>query len=191
MTNTDNISLHTRHGLPDALHVLLDAYPRDGWGDDPGFDALIRFWLDRHLMFRRLLDEMQTTTTRLLDHNMEPERYAAAVSRYGGRFVNGLHEHHTIEDTLYFPKLMHHESRIARGFDILEADHHALDTHLSDFVSAANATIGGHGDRDTLQDNAGGLKRELDLLEKLLNRHLLDEEDLIVPVLLKFGSPQM
>lgn len=189
MFDAEALALSKRAGFPDALRVLLEDYPRKGWEADSGFDELIRFWLDRHLMFRRLMDEMQKVTRSVLDRQIDPARYASTLSRYGGMFVEGLHQHHTIEDTLYFPKLRDKDRRITRGFDILEADHHVLDAHLSDFVTGANATIGQHADRDRLQDNAGDLLGQLGVLDALLNRHLEDEEDLIVPVLLKFGSP--
>ena len=183
-----DLALEHRDGLPDALRVLVAEYPRAGWQDDPGFDGLIRFWLDRHIMFRRLLDEMRSGTEGLIDRQTDPRRYLAMVSRYGGMFVNGLHEHHTIEDTYYFPKLAQRDGRISKGFDILDSDHHAIDGHLNGFVTAANDVIAKADDRDQLQDAAGAFQAQLTKLERLLNRHLTDEEDLIVPVILKYGT---
>ena len=112
---SDELALISREKLPDALRVLLADYPRDAWQNDPGFDGLIRFWLDRHLMFRRLMAEMGSVTDKLLDRKLTPHQFAANLSRYGGMFVNGLHEHHTIEDSVYFPKLMQKDKRISRG----------------------------------------------------------------------------
>ena len=43
-----SVALHERHGLPDALRVLLTKYPREIWERDPGLDGLLRFRLDRH-----------------------------------------------------------------------------------------------------------------------------------------------
>ena len=186
-----DLALETRDGLPDALRVLLDAYPRQGWSQDPGFDGLIRFWLDRHLMFRRLLAEMQAGTDRLLDRNADPRAFAGQVSRYGGMFVNGLHEHHMIEDAHYFPKLQAKDDRVARGFEILDADHHALDGHLAAFVDSANGVLSRLDDRNVMQDNAATFRASLGDMERLLNRHLTDEEDLIVPVILKYGSSDL
>lgn len=186
-----DLTLENRNGLPDALRVLLDAYPRQGWTQDPGFDGLIRFWLDRHLMFRRIMAEMQSSTELLLDRKAGAQQFAGQVSRYGGMFVNGLHEHHTIEDTYYFPKLQQKDTRVAKGFDILDADHHALDGHLSAFVDAANGVLGRLDDRGLLQTNAGAFKDRLTEMERLLNRHLTDEEELIVPVILKYGSADL
>lgn len=49
------LDLDLRTGLPDALRVLLKEFPRDGWDDHPGIEGLVRFWLDRHMMFRRII----------------------------------------------------------------------------------------------------------------------------------------
>ncbi|MCB5199602.1 hemerythrin domain-containing protein [Loktanella sp. TSTF-M6] len=187
----DKTDLDTRKGLPDALRVLLETYPRDGWTRDPGFDGLIRFWLDRHMMFRRLMAEMETGTELLLDRKTAPDAFARQLSRYGGMFVNGLHEHHTIEDAHYFPRLRAKDKRIDRGFDILDADHHALDGHLNAFADTANATLRQLDDRDRLQSQAGAFRDRLSDMARLLNRHLIDEEELIVPVILKFGSADL
>ena len=190
MTQDDipDLALESRKGLPDPLRILLEEYPRAGWERDPGFDGLIRFWLDRHIMFRRTLDELRKGTEALIDRDESPERHRILVSRYGGMFVNGLHEHHMIEDTYYFPKLAQRDTRVARGFDILDRDHHAIDGHLNAFVAGANAVIAQVADRDALQNTAGAFRDQLVSLERNLNRHLLDEEDLIVPVILKYGT---
>jgi len=185
------LALAKRDGLPDALRVLVAEYPRDGWTTDPGFDGLIRFWLDRHLMFRRLMVEMTQSTQAMLDDKLDPQRYLGVLSRYGGMFVNGLHEHHTIEDDHYFPKLAAMDTRIERGFAILDKDHHVLDAFLQKFVEGANAVLGTVDNKGRMQTAAGKLHTQLTDLERLLDRHLLDEEDLIVPVILRYGAPDM
>lgn len=184
----DKLALVNRKKLPDALRVLLAEFPRDGWELDPGFEGLVRFWLDRHLMFRRLMGEMGSATEALLDKKIAPERYAGLLSRYGGMFVNGLHEHHTIEDAHYFPKLATKDRRIKRGFEILDKDHHDLDALLSDFVGGANNVIHTSDNAARLHEGAGAFQKELRKLERLLDRHLVDEEELVVPVILRFGS---
>lgn len=182
------LALAEREALPDALRVLLAEYPREGWEMDPGFDGLIRFWLDRHLMFRKLLGELRSGTEALLDRKIDENRYAGLTSRYGGMLVNGLHEHHTIEDSYYFPKLVKKDARIAKGFAILDKDHHDLDEFLADFVGRANEVLSLAGNRNKLQTAAGHFQTELAKLEGLLDRHLIDEEELIVPVILRYGS---
>jgi hemerythrin-like domain-containing protein len=109
------------------------------------------------------------------------------VARYGGLFVNQLHGHHQIEDHHYFPLLRQKDVRIERGFDLLDADHHALDGILNRFVEQANGAIQGAGGPDP-KAAAGLLRDGLADLGRLIGRHLEDEEDLIVPVILIHGA---
>jgi iron-sulfur cluster repair protein YtfE (RIC family) len=103
-------------------------------------------------------------------------------------FVNQLHGHHQIEDQHYFPVLAKKDARVARGFDILDADHHALDDHLNRFVETANGVIQGLHSTPDPRDLAGEFHTSLLGLGGLLGRHLEDEEDLVVPIILRHGS---
>lgn len=188
---TDLPLLENRTALPDALRVLLEEYPRQSWEGDPGFDGLLRFWLDRHLMFRRILKQMQDDTEQLLNKDLSIKFYAAHLSRYGGMFVQELHGHHSIEDHHYFPKLIDLDARISRGFDILDADHHAIDGHLNTFVEGANAVLRHAEDLTKMTPEADRFLKQLSNLEGLLDRHLTDEEELVVPVVLKYGAPEI
>lgn len=189
--NDPDLPLETRTALPDALRVLLETYPRASWEHDPGFEGLLRFWLDRHLMFRRIVNQMRADTEKFLDHNLSAKFYAAHLARYGGMFVQELHGHHTIEDDHYFPKLIHLDARLSRGFDILDKDHHAIDRHLNAFVERANAVLQNRDDTTKMIQPADAFLRQLGQLETLLNRHLIDEEELVVPVVLKYGAPDI
>jgi iron-sulfur cluster repair protein YtfE (RIC family) len=180
------LSLDTRRGLPDALRVLLEEYPREGWAAHPQFQGLVSFWLERHMMFRQLMEHMTQETEAFLDARRDARGFAQGIARYGGVFVNQLHGHHQIEDHHYFPILRERDVRIARGFDLLDADHHALDGILARFVEQANGAIQGAGGADpraAAETLHGGLRD----LERLIDRHLTDEEDLIVPVILRDG----
>jgi iron-sulfur cluster repair protein YtfE (RIC family) len=181
------LSLDLRKGLPPALQVLLRDYPRDAWEADPGFHGLISFWLERHQMFRQLMAAMQSETRQLLDGNSDPAAFAARLSRYGGMFVQQLHGHHQIEDHHYFPVLATRDPRISQGFEILDSDHDALDGHLDGFVKGANAVLQRLAEPAALATAAGRFEADLTRLDAFLDRHLTDEEDLIVPVLLKYG----
>lgn len=183
---SDPLALATRSGLPEALRVLLEDYPREAWEADPGFGQLIRFWLDRHMMFRNLSARMTEDAQTAVEGNTDQQRYAAGLSRVGGMFVNNLHGHHQVEDAHYFPVLSQHDSRLDRGFAMLDADHHALDGQLAGFVTRANAVLQAEG--AARQTATGRFLDELGTLAPLLERHLTDEEDLIVPVLLRYGE---
>lgn len=184
-----SLDLDTRDGLPEALRVLLAEHPRESWESDPNFNGLISFWLDRHMMFRKLGTIMQDEAKSLLDGKTDAQRFAQAISHYGGTFVNQLHGHHQIEDHHYFPVLVTRDTRIERGFALLDADHHALDGHLNGFVEAANSAIKGLSADPKVAGEA--FLSSVERLDSLLRRHLDDEEDLIVPVILKYGTDEL
>jgi len=183
----DDLSLDTRKGLPDALRILLEEHPREAWESDPGFHGLVEFWLDRHLMFRRLTEVLKTETTTLLDGG-EIARFGNALPRYGGMLLQQLHGHHQIEDHHYFPMLSAKAPEIARGFELMDADHHLLDARLNAFAEAANAGLGAISEGKDAKTAIAPFETALIGLEGLLDRHLTDEEELVVPVVLKYGG---
>lgn len=186
----DDLHFDSRAGLPEALRVLLAAHPRESWQADPNFHGLVSFWLERHMMFRQIMAHMQAETRAFLDAERDPARFAQGIARYGGMFVNQLHGHHQIEDQHYFPLLRTKDSRIEAGFDLLDADHHALDGLLNRFVEQANAAIQG-ANGPQARSSAGRLLAGLGDLERMIGRHLEDEEDLIVPIILKHGADNL
>lgn len=186
MTEDDVLALARRTGLPDALRVLLEEYPRDAWQAHPNFGGLVAFWLDRHLMFRRLDAMLTDAVQTALDRKSDPQNFARNVSRFGEMLLEQLHGHHMIEDQHYFPLLVQKAPVLERGFDILDRDHHALDPLLTEFANAANGAITG-AMANKGPDAIAPLERELTRLSRLLDRHLQDEEELVVPVILKFG----
>lgn len=175
--------LENRQGLPDGLRILLPLYPRNLWSQHRNFDGLVAFWLDRHLGFRAKTARMAAETDALLDRARDPQDFAVGLSSLGNHFLHDLHGHHTIEDVHFFPRLTRMEPRLALGFDMLETDHQAIDGLLQRFTSAANALLRSPADL-TL---AAGFAGELAHITRLLDRHLTDEEDLIVPVILDRG----
>lgn len=174
------LRLEQRAGLPEALRVLLAEYPRTGWQAHPNFAGLVAFWLDRHLMFRQLTETLIRDAETMVDGGMDRQAYGQRLGRLGSMLVNQLHGHHQIEDMHYFPKLAGLETRLQRGFDLLDSDHHAMDGLLDRFTKSANSVLQG--------GEAGHFHTEVQGFTTLLNRHLVDEEELIVPVILKYGA---
>ncbi len=179
-----SLPLSGRTGLPDELRVLLDDYPRDGWSAHLDFNGLVAFWLDRHGEFRRLMAEMRADAENLIGHGMDAERFRQRLSRSGSTFLQHLTGHHQIEDTQYFPQLAQMEPRLQRGFDMLDRDHHDLEGWLKRFADEANAALAAPDDA-ALREAAGRFRGGLKGLGRMLDRHLTDEEDLILPVILK------
>ncbi|EPX86788.1 hemerythrin domain-containing protein [Salipiger mucosus] len=177
----DDLDLKTRSGLPEALRVLLQDYPREAWEADPGFSGLVQFWLERHMMFRRLTEAMQTDAEAEMDGRLDREAMAPRLARMGNMLIEQLHGHHQIEDHHYFPVLSGLDQRLTRGFEILDRDHHAMDGLLDRFARSANGVLQG-------QTETGPFRDELLSFSGMLERHLHDEEDLIVPVILRHGA---
>jgi iron-sulfur cluster repair protein YtfE (RIC family) len=178
------ISLAVRTGLPDALRVLLAEYPREGWESHPNLTALIQFWLERHLAFRELQAMLLDETRGLIGRDRDQRAFAGRLFGLGNAFLGDLHGHHMIEDLHFFPRLRLLDARIASGFDLLEADHQEIDPRLHTLADRANAVLSALRDGVSTAEAAGRLEQDLLRLQGFLDRHLTDEEELVVPAIL-------
>lgn len=186
MTPPDT-ALASRVQLPEELRFLLAAYPRRIWGDHPNFGPTTRFYLDRHAMFREAMAVMRRLTGEALDAARPGAGFGRDFARVGSFFLRELSTHHSVEDHHYFPALVRLEPRLIRGFDILEADHHAIHHTLDRFAAEANAALEGLQTADPKRALAA-LDAGLKGMERLLDRHLEDEEELVIPVMLDRGE---
>ena len=173
-----------RSALPEEFRIILADYPRDGWAAHPHFGGLAAFWLDRHLNFRAMMARMQQDSALRLDGQIAAQDYGQRLARLGHRFLGELVGHHQIEDTAYFPHLAQLEPGIARGFEVLDADHHALHELIDTFAADANALLRERDER-AQRELVGGFTPLLARFEHMLGQHLTDEEDLVLPVVLK------
>ena len=99
--------------------------------------------------------------------------------------VRNLHGHHTWEDRSFFPELKVADPRFADGLEMLEGDHVSIDDVLSGFTLAANRVVKLiHLDEVQAMEEAKSLHDTTAKIETFLGRHLSDEEDLVVPILL-------
>ncbi len=179
-----DISLASRSALPAEFQLILADYPREGWRRHSGFNGLAAFWLDRHLGFREVMGLLRADTESLIDARIAPDAYGARLSRMGSNLLQGLIGHHQVEDATYFPELARLEPRIARGFQMLDTDHHALHDLIDRFAQGANAVLAARADA-AQRTAVARFQSDLRDFERLLSRHLTDEEDLVVPVVLK------
>lgn len=171
--------------MPSEMQILLNQYPRESWDAHPGFHDKTRHWLGAHQMFRRLAGLVRKDTEVFLDRNSDGNDFAGRLSYYGGVLVNNLHGHHHWEDHDYFPELSAADPRFDAGLDLLEKDHADLDQVLEDFTARANRAIKlVQLDEQQARDEAGGLRVTAQAIEAFLERHLSDEEELAVPIIL-------
>ena len=174
-----------RNDMPEEMRFLLDRYPRDSWDAHPGFKDKTRHWLGAHQMFRRVAERIRLDTERYLDRDLAADDFAGRLSYYGGNLVGNLHGHHGWEDHSYFPELSVADPRFDAGLELLEQDHADLDKVLDGFVDGANRTIKlTHLDEGQARDAAGNVHETAKTIEAFLARHLADEEELAVPIIL-------
>jgi hemerythrin-like domain-containing protein len=182
--------LDTRTGLSEEMLFLLRQHPRDVWQAHPNLGGMARFWLDRHNGFRQLGGVLEDALSRFREGEMEPAAFGGFFAPRLQHFLTELHHHHMIEDQHYFPVFVAAEKRLTRGFEVLEGDHEAIHERIEQVISSANGLLG-HlqgTDRDVILRAADAYAGDSGRLIGGLMRHLDDEEDLIVPLILERGE---
>jgi hypothetical protein len=179
------LALARRTGWPEALRVLVARYPREQWEAHPNLGEMARFWLSRHAMFRELSAAIEQLAVHFRAGRLPPEEFARRFVPRLQFMLDQLNIHHQIEDLHYFPVFRAADERLGRGFDVLEGDHHHIHADMARAAETANALL------RALQDGGDAMRRCSDnyaeasaALLKGLARHLDDEEDLIVPLIL-------
>ncbi|AZV78700.1 hemerythrin domain-containing protein [Parasedimentitalea marina] len=171
--------------MPDEMRFLLKQYPRDSWDAHPGFREKTKHWLGAHQMFRRVAERIRLDTEGLLNKDIGLGDFARRLSHYGGNLVGNLHGHHGWEDHSYFPELSGADPRFDAGLEVLEQDHADLDKVLDDFTRTANRLIKLTTlDRAQAYEEAARVLKTSAAIEGFLKRHLSDEEELAVPIIL-------
>lgn len=193
MTEFDpDLALGRRQGLPDDLRYLLDRYPRERWDGHANLGGMAQFWLQRHDMFRELGGMLKQGMADYREDRLEAQAFASFFVPRLRFFLQQLHGHHQIEDMHYFPVFIRAETGLKRGFDLLDADHHVIHEALERNAHGANDFLGKLGQgRDAARFAADAYAEDTDRLVSMLMRHLEDEEDLIVPVILDRGEDKL
>jgi hypothetical protein len=183
------LGLARRSGWPDDLRVLIARYPREQWETHANLGEMARFWLSRHAMFRELSVAIEQITAQFRAQTLAPAEFARQFVPRLQFMLDQLNVHHQIEDLHYFPIFRVADARLVRGFDVLEGDHHHIHADMARTAENANALL------QALRADVGALGRCSDAyadssgaLLKGLVRHLDDEEDLIVPLILDRGE---
>lgn len=180
-----NTHLENRTGLPDDLAYLLAQYPRSDWQAHRNLGDMAQFWLKRHDMFRDLGGKLSAAITDYREQQSQANEFTQLFVPRLRFFLEQLNGHHHIEDTHYFPVFAAAEKRLVPGFELLDADHTIIHGALQANAEAANALLEKlSGSRSEARFAADHYASNVDNLIKLLTRHLHDEEDLIIPLIL-------
>ncbi|QDZ01949.1 hemerythrin domain-containing protein [Nitratireductor mangrovi] len=189
MNDRNEADLLTRAGLPDDLRYLVDKYPRSDWAAHDNIGGMAQFWLQRHDMFRELGGLLTNGIGEYREGRMTAPDFAQWFAPRLNFFLGHLDGHHNVEDQHYFPAFARAEPRLKRGFDILDSDHHAIHEALELNAEAANGFLRALEESADRQRFAADAYAEANArLVAMLARHLDDEEDLIIPLILDRGD---
>jgi Hemerythrin HHE cation binding domain len=184
------LTVDVRNGLPDELLELARKYPRDQWANDPRLHGLAEGWLQRHNLFRELSVLTRGMTTDFREGRTSPTTFLPLFQRRMGLLLGELDRHHHVEDDYYFPTFARAAQKLQKGFDILDHDHgvihgaiYRLGTASRDLIAALSGDMSGHdGEAPRVAERLAG---EIEGFDRTLLRHLEDEEDLIIPLILE------
>lgn len=189
MSDPPRLDLETRNGWPDELRLFLDRFPRASWPPRAEIGAVTKFWLDIHDGFRGFAGKLDVATAEFREGRVTPVHFRSWFAPRLDMFLSHLNGHHQIEDHQYFPLFAAAEARLKRGFDILENDHAVIHAAMDRLVETANGFLAvAADDKDGLRFAGDAYAGASGRLMDLLGRHLDDEEDLIVPIILARGE---
>ena len=140
-TDLEALALARRSGWPEDLRVLVARFPREQWQGHANLGEMARFWLSRHAMFRELAATIQAVETQFREGALSPAEFPRHLVPRLQFLLSQLNVHHQIEDLHYFPIFRAAEARLARGFDVLEGDHHAIHADMENTANTANALL--------------------------------------------------
>jgi hemerythrin-like domain-containing protein len=178
--------IETRKGLSADLRELLFAIPPDEWPAHVNYAGAAAFWQGVH---RSLLSESGAFAAGLDQlSGMSPGEMQGGLLmndlRHLGRHLLGhAHTHHHVEDDHYFPRFKLRYPQLGRPIDLLDGDHRVLEETLD----AVGRHIEGFSAGKSGRDEIGAALNDAHKLDRILQRHLADEEDIVIPALLKKG----
>jgi iron-sulfur cluster repair protein YtfE (RIC family) len=179
------LTLDRRTALPGNYAFLLPDHPRPGWEGHPNNGQWCQFWLARHKMFREFGDGLADACAKLAEAQVEPKAFHEWFMPRASFFLGELDTHHKVEEYHYFPLLAQADPRMEKGIALLEGDHHIIHELLRGAYDTIVALD--HAIQDNPDETMGLIPRMRDNLARLdtgLRRHLDDEEDLVVPLIL-------
>lgn len=176
--------IERRSGLTEELRKLLFDTPKEQWGGHPNYWRGAEMWQGVH---RSLLHESGLFVNgleKLADipkGEMESGLLLNDLRQLGGHLIGHAHVHHHVEDDHYFPRFKEVFPQLGRPIDLLDCDHRVLEETLDAVENHIRGLSADTADRDRI----GAALADAKKLDRILNRHLEDEEDIVIPALLK------
>ena len=166
---------------------LFYEYPRTTWQDATSPHPTVRFLLARHRGFRNRLADISENTRDVLGSKLSPPAFCVSLAQELHYFIPQLEGHHLAESQRLYPSLIQFHPAAQARFETLESDHKAIDTLLAQIARVPEDLMNDAPTQDIFFTKAKAFATLLSDFESSLLRHLEDEEDLVVPILLKMN----
>ncbi len=137
-------------------------------------------WLKVHTNIRKRQRILLQISEAYMSGEFDWSEYRSQILKRINMHVLKLHQHHGVEDEGFFPEFVSMYPKLAPAFEILGHDHEYLNK-LLDTLQAQNDQLA----RSETEDKALAeeLHKTLVAVTDLLQQHLTDEEDLVIPIL--------
>lgn len=174
-----------RDGLPLVIRPTLLEEAEHDWEQHPRFAGKARFFMNIH---RQLLDGaewLSGVVEELLDapNDIVQDRIGAiGLAPNTKRLLHFTHGHHEIEDHGYFPQFIQLYPQLQNALSLLDSDHQILDAALNRVEAEQKALM-----RSPKRDQLATLHQHTAALNKVMHRHITDEEEVIIPIFLRHG----
>ncbi|MES1951367.1 hypothetical protein S4A8_10941 [Salinisphaera sp. S4-8] len=186
---SDELRLDKRQAPPADLMVLRHRYPPAQWPAHRNYGELAAFWLQVHAGLRGQGRVLAETTRDFREARIDIATFGRVFAGQLRDYLQHLEGHHRIEDLHYFPRFRALDNRLVAGFDLLENDHEIIHAQVLTVVESAQALLrdierGG----DAPLYSADAYSDRAERLHGLLDRHLDDEEALVIPSILEYSE---
>ncbi|KGJ88191.1 hemerythrin domain-containing protein [Colwellia psychrerythraea] len=176
-----------RKGLPAAIKYQLLPLEREQWSKHSRYAGKASFFIQYHGDLLATAAYLKHSLHTLLDSSQTVLNWQQLKGPLSAaqNLVAKAHNHHRIEDHVYFPQFRQIMPQLSKGIDLLDKDHKSLDlaldalsTMVMNMVMTLNqGNVINKQQVNMLQDHALHLQR-------ILQRHLHDEEEVIIPIFL-------
>lgn len=175
-----------RTGLSDSIRKTLLEGGREDWTGHPGSHGKAAFWMSIHRDLLQGAAHLRQGMEQLLDipeSELAETLRASRLRGFARQLIGFAHHHHEIEDHGYFPQFVLLYPSLDRAMALLDGDHRVLNEALDKTGSA----LGTLGSGEITRDVIATVHQGCSMLDRILNRHIRDEEDVVIPILLKHG----
>ncbi len=180
---TKPLHLATRTMFPEMLKADLINGEFTDWKSHPQFMMSGASLHEFHNRLRAACDTLKQALDREVLNYAKGAILNWRLLAYGRQIIKVAHSHHRAEDQVYFPHYLSLYPRLSRPLALLDGDHRVLEQAL-DALQTALDTLdekSSLADWEKVRDKAAHLQH-------VIHRHLDDEEEIVMPAILKRDS---